>query len=90
MDPGCKMNHEKLVREFFEQNGKFPLPEGKEGLDLHYLDVGLLDSFGIVTMIADFEGALGIIFTAEDMQSYEFQTVGGLIGIMDRLASRSA
>ena len=38
-------------------------------------------------MIADFEGALGITLTAEDMQSYEFQTVGGLIGILDRLAA---
>jgi acyl carrier protein len=84
------MTHEKLVRDFFAQNGTSPLPEGKEGLDLHYLDAQLIDSFGIVTMISDFESALGITFTAEDMQSYEFQTVSGLIGIIDRLASASA
>ncbi len=81
------MNHEKLVRDFFATNASSPLPEGKEGLDVHYLDIGLIDSFGIVTMISDFEDELGITFSAEDMQSYEFQTVGGLIGILDRLAA---
>jgi acyl carrier protein len=84
------MKHEQLVRDFFVQHAKSPLPDGKEGLDVHYLDAGLIDSFGIVTMISDFEGALGVVFTAEDMQSYEFQTVGGLIGILDRLAATTA
>jgi hypothetical protein len=32
---------------------------------------------------------LGVAFTAEDMQSHEFQTVGGLIGLLDRLATSS-
>ena len=84
------MKHEQLVRDFFTQHAKLPLPDGKESLDVHYLDDGLIDSFGIVTMISDFESALGITFTAEDMQSYEFQTVGGLIGILDRLAAETA
>jgi acyl carrier protein len=84
------MKHEQLVRDFFAQNAKSSLPAGEEGLNVHYLDDGLIDSFGIVTMIADFESALGITFTAEDMQSYEFQTVGGLIVLLDRLATSSA
>jgi acyl carrier protein len=83
------MNHEQLVRDFFAQNAEAPLPEGPKAFDVHYLDEGLIDSFGIVTMISDFESVLGIAFTAEDMQSYEFQTVGGLIGILDRLAASS-
>ena len=81
------MKYEQIVRDFFAQYSESPLPEGPEGLDVHYLDAGLIDSFGIVTMISDFESALGITFTAEDMQSYEFQTVGGLVGILDRLAT---
>jgi acyl carrier protein len=81
------MSHEDLVRDFFAQHAKAPLPTGKEALDVHYLDEGLIDSFGIVTMISDFESALGIMFSAEDMQSYEFQTVGGLIGMLDRLTA---
>jgi acyl carrier protein len=81
------VNNEKLVRDFFAQNAENPLPDGKEALEVHYLDDQLIDSFGIITMIADFESALGIAFSAEDMQSYEFQTIGGLIGILDRLAA---
>jgi acyl carrier protein len=84
------MNHEQLVRGFFARNAQAPLPEGRKAFDMHYLDEGLIDSFGIVTMISDFESALGIAFTAEDMQSYEFQTIGGLIGILDRLAASGA
>jgi hypothetical protein len=84
------MKHEQLVREFFTRNAASPLPEGQEGLDVHYLDAGLIDSFGIITMISDFESALCVTFTAEDMQSYEFQTIGGLVGILDRLATSSA
>lgn len=78
---------EKLVRDFFARHAKLPLPKGKEALTVHYLDGGLIDSLGIVTMIAELESALGVTFSAEDMESYEFQTVGGLIGILDRLAS---
>jgi acyl carrier protein len=81
------MTHEKLVREFFAEHGKNALPDGKEAFDVHYLDAELIDSFGIITMISDFEGALGITFSSEDKQSYEFQTVGGLISIIDRLAA---
>lgn len=84
------MKHEQLVRDFFAKNAKAPLPDGEEGLKVHYLDTGLIDSFGIVMMISDFEAELGITFSAEDMQSYEFQTVGGLIGIIDRLAGSPA
>jgi acyl carrier protein len=88
--PGSTMKQEQIVRDFFAQYSKSPLPEGQEGLEVHYLDAGLIDSFGIVTMISDFEGALGITFAAEDMQSREFETVGGLIGILDRLTAARA
>lgn len=80
------MRCETLVREFFAQHAKSPLPSGEDALTVRYLDDGLVDSLGIVTMISEFESALGITFSAEDMQSYEFQTVRGLIGILDRLA----
>ncbi len=84
------MNNENIVRNFFAEYARTPLPTGGEALEVHYLDAGLIDSFGIVTMIGEFENALGITFSAEDMQSYEFQTIGGLIGILDRLTGKAA
>jgi len=83
------MSHQRLVLEFFARNGQRPLPSGPEALAVRYLDDGIIDSLGIVTMVSEFEEALDIRFSADDMQSYEFQTVGGLIGIVDRLAARS-
>ncbi|MGY2803830.1 cyclase family protein [Bradyrhizobium sp. USDA 4506] len=82
------MRSEKLVREFFVRHAKSPLPSGEDAFSVRYLDDGLIDSLGIVTMVDELETALGVTFSADDMQSYEFQTVGGLIGILDRMRKR--
>ena len=54
-----------------------------------YLDAGLLDSMGVVMMIAEFEEAFEIRFTADDLQSEEFVTIGGLIGTIERIRAQS-
>jgi acyl carrier protein len=82
------MNSEHLVRDFFARNSENPLPAGPGALGILYLDDGLIDSLGIITMVSEFESALGVRFSAEDMQSYDFQSVGGLIAILDRLNSK--
>ena len=79
------MDTRRLVLDFFARNARGPLPPDDSALECHYLDAGLIDSLGIVTMISEFESALAIRFSAEDMQSYEFQTIGGLIQLIDRL-----
>jgi acyl carrier protein len=45
---------------------------------------------GIVEMVSELEEAFGIRFDADDMQSEEFQTARGLIGIIDRLRAQAA
>lgn len=55
-----------------------------------YLDEGIIDSLGLVMMIDELEREFGIRFGADDMQSYEFQTVSGLAGIIDRLVKARA
>jgi Phosphopantetheine attachment site len=82
------VNSEYLVRDFFARNSAIPLPTGPGALGVLYLDDRLIDSLGIITMVSEFESALGVRFSAEDMQSYEFQSVGGLIAILDRLTSK--
>ncbi len=79
-------NSKDVVLDFFARNGSTALPSGPDALKVRYLDEGIIDSLGIVTMVSELEGQLGIRFSAEDMQSYEFQTVGGLIEIIDRLS----
>lgn len=78
------------VLEFLAKHAASPLPLGDEVLAIHYLDEGLIDSLGLVTMISELESKLNVRFSAEDMQSYEFQTVGGLVQILDRLTVNAA
>ena len=80
------MDAETVVLDFFARSAQNPLPAGNTAalLNCRYLDMGIIDLLGIVRMITEIEADLGISFSAEDMQSYEFQTVGGLIGIVER------
>lgn len=79
------MDAKNTVLEFFTKNAKKPLPADESALmACHYLDAGIIDSLGIVMMITEFEEAFGIALSADDMQSYEFLTVGGLIAMVDR------
>ena len=80
------MDAKKAIIEYFTKRGKKLIPVGEEGelMGCHYLDAGIIDSLGLVMMITDFEKNFGIAFLAEDMQSYEFLTVGGLVAIVDR------
>ena len=83
------MSNNQAVLDFFVRHGVRPLPIGDAALSVAYLDVGLIDSLGIVTLISELEAKLGVQFSAEDMQSDEFVTVGGLIAILDRLTGTS-
>lgn len=84
------MKNKEAVLDFFARCAKSPLPAGDAALGIFYLDEGLIDSLGIVKMISEIEAVLDVQFSAEDMQSYEFQTVGGLIVILDRLTGAKA
>jgi acyl carrier protein len=79
------MDTTQVVFRFFEQRTGIPGASRREQLDCHYLDVGLVDSMQIVELVMELEGTFGIRFEAEDLQSDDFQTVGGLIGLVDRL-----
>ena len=80
------MDTKERVLTFFSRHGRKALPGTEaDALACSYLDVGIIDSLGIVTMISEFESDLAIHFSAEDLQSYDFQTVGGLIVLIDRL-----
>ena len=81
------MNIKEEVLHFFKTNAIKPLPGDTEAdyLACYYLDIGIIDSIGIVKMIMEFEEKFNIHFDADCMQSYEFQTVGGLIQIIERI-----
>lgn len=74
-----KDNVEAYVRAFFQS------ALAKQGLErgdimaVPYIEDKVLDSFGVVTMITDFEAKFGIRFSIDDLQSEGFKTVGGVV-----------
>ena len=82
------MSTEAHVRAFFQEHSTHALPADRQSfLEIRYLDEGLIDSLGIIMMINELEQKCGVHFAAEDLESYEFQSIGGLIGVIDRLKS---
>lgn len=80
-----------LVLDFMTRSGRKPLPASEaEVLACPYLDSGIIDSLGIINMVSEFESKLTIQFSADDMQSYDFQTIGGLIALIDRIRSNKS
>jgi acyl carrier protein len=75
----------RAVFAFLRAKGPIPGSTEAEQLAYPYLEQGLLDSLGVVEMVTEFEGTFGIQFTLDDLQGLEFRTVGGLIGIIERL-----
>ena len=84
-------NAEQLLRDFFTRHGKRPPPADREAfLRIRYLDEELIDSLGIVSLITEIEEHCAIRFSADDLESYEFQSIGGLLGIVERLRAAPA
>ncbi|MRR08049.1 MAG: acyl carrier protein [Deltaproteobacteria bacterium] len=81
------MTIKEEVLAFFAANAKKPIPGETEAerLECRYLDLGIIDSVGIVKLIMEFEEKHGIYFDMDYLQSYEFQTISGLIGIIEQL-----
>jgi len=78
------MNVKTEVIAYLEAHKPIPGANEEEKFRCSYLDVGIIDSMGIIKMVMNFEEKFGIQFDADDLQSFEFQTVGGLIGLIEK------
>lgn len=83
------MNVSRTVLAYFESRGGLPGATEQEKLACHYLDRKVIDSMGILDMIAHLEATFGIEFDADDLQSEQFQTVEGLVRIIERIRGES-
>ncbi len=87
------MPSENKIYEFLVNylNDISPIPrQDKTGiLQYRYLDVGHIDSFGIINFIIAIEDEFGSSLAAEDTESDEFRCIAGLIKIIaNRLKKR--
>jgi acyl carrier protein len=77
------------VLQFLNSKGEIPGATEEEQLRYAYLENRLIDSMGIIEMVVEFESQFGIQFSPDHMSSQEFQTVGGLIALIERLQAES-
>ena len=66
---------EKIL-EFVEREYKLPEDADLDGFD--FVENGYVDSMGLVQFVAILEDDFDIEFTADELLSAEFKTIGGL------------
>ncbi len=74
-----------LLRYLTENAVDGRLPESGIRPETRYLDIGVLNSMGLITFIEFAEQCFHVRFSAEDLQSYEFQTPEGLAVLIEGL-----
>lgn len=70
-----------FLKEYFHTLGPLPEMNEKEFLQFNFM-ISHIDSFGIISFLIAIEDKFCIELSAEDTESDEFRTVGGLIKII--------
>ena len=79
---------EQWVVEWFRARKQFDKGSPVERLRVDYFQAELLDSFGVMELIADIEAHFGVRFEDRHFQDRRFSTLGGLARIVDELNPR--
>ncbi|MBI4679321.1 MAG: hypothetical protein HY748_17235 [Elusimicrobia bacterium] len=72
---------------WFERKGQVAGSTLEEKIQTDYFAAGLIDSLGVVSLIADVEGAFSIRFSDRHYQERRFSTIGGLAEIVSELVA---
>jgi acyl carrier protein len=84
-----KMEGKVAIRDFIlgeiERRGPLPFAKPEENLSYRFFDCGHVDSFGMLAFVARIEERFGVTLGAEELQSEQFRTVGGVVDIVLRL-----
>ncbi len=74
----------EVIVSLLEKRGPLQGNSDQEIRDYRYLDAGHVDSLNIMQFILEIEESFDISLSAEDTQSDEFRTVGGIITLVER------
>ena len=69
---------QKFVLAVFEAKGAVPGATPEEKLKQDYFEAGLVDSIGIVDLVAELEKKFGVRFTDKNFQDPRFAIIGGI------------
>ena len=79
----------QTVLGYLESKGQVPGSSEEDKLCYQYLENRLIDSFGIIEMVATFEETFGVRFEPHNMQSEDFSTIGGLVKLIESMLDNS-
>jgi D-alanine--poly(phosphoribitol) ligase subunit 2 len=74
---------------WFEQKGPVPGDDLQAQLEVNYFDADLIDSLGVVMLIAEIEDRYDIAFNEQHFQERRFSTIGGLSEMIIELTGES-
>mgnify|MGYP003981071125 CR=1 FL=1 len=75
----------KVAREELERfvSGYLQVNDEERGFnEINFIDSGLIDSFGVLSMLMDLESYYSIKFNPIDLLNEEAKTVGGLVQLI--------
>jgi D-alanine--poly(phosphoribitol) ligase subunit 2 len=70
---------------WFKKKGTVPGAAPERQLEINYFDAQLVDSLGLIELIADVEKHFDIRFSQSQFQDRRFSTIGGLSDIVAEL-----
>ena len=76
------------VLGYFAEHADFQKMTEAQRLSFFYLDSGMIDSLGIIEFVTYLEETFDVQLTAEDMQTAEFRTLGGIVELIKAVKGR--
>ena len=73
-----------FILEFLSRYGELPGEDPGEKLKADFVQAGLIDSFGLFSLVGELEEKFQIQLTADDLADPAFKTAGGLSAIISR------
>ena len=82
------MNNESVkdwIIEWFVRNANVDIDSVKNHLNDSYFDLGYIDSFGFIALMADIEERFGIQLANDQFEDRSFSTIQGMANILEGL-----
>lgn len=73
---------------WFAENRDIALAESQKHLDENFFELGYIDSFGFIMLIASVEEELHISFDNDQFQDRSFSTIRGFADALERMKTR--
>lgn len=74
----------EFILNWFAERNVMKRDDLEKNMKKNYFDLGLIDSFAFLELIALCEETFGIVFDDDDFSDDDFFTISGIIDILER------